>query len=189
MHACAHTYKQKHSHTHTELHIQVVLCVWFISLAHMCSPPSPVALSEGRCDNSAEEQRWCCSAILELSSLHVCPRPADSQGADKLNTRSVNNVKCDTLTSITSELPTAGLEWFRNKGEPRTRDLVSVLPFVGCSLSASTLLHSLLPKLSFLSLTLQAAVFCQVGSKALSDHSCFMLAKFVFSQHCYGRNQ
>ncbi|TNN77569.1 hypothetical protein EYF80_012159 [Liparis tanakae] len=42
--------------------------------------------SEGRCDSSAEEQRGCCSAILELSSLLVSLRPADSQGAGKLNT-------------------------------------------------------------------------------------------------------
>ena len=59
------------------------------------------------------------------------------RGLTNSTQRSVNNVKCDTLTSITSELPTAASDWLN--AEPRTRDLVSVLTLVGCSLSSSSL--------------------------------------------------
>ena len=93
--------------------------------------------------------------------------------------RFVNTVKSDTLTSINSELPTAASDWLNT--EPRTRFSVSI-NLRGLLLVFLFSSHGFRPKLSFLSPALHAAVFSQVGSKTLSDHSCFILAKFLSSQ-------
>lgn len=133
-----------------------------LSLLWLSLKVDAIALMRNKGD--AAPPFWRKAPSMSAWGLHIL------SGLTNSTQRPLSNAKCDTLASITSKLPTAVLEWY--KAEQKTRDLETLSS----------------PNISFYQncpscfVAPPAAVFCQVGSKTLSGHSCLTLAKLVSSQ-------
>lgn len=111
LHKHAHTHKQMCSHTNRYMRL-----IYF---------PRSSALSFLR--------PWCCRVKVDAAALLsnggaaiLGLRVATLRGSTNSTQRSVRNVKCDASASITSEVPTAALDWATVK----MRDMLWA--FVGC---------------------------------------------------------